>query len=474
MIGYFIVMVVAVSTIAGLGAYVAQSTNLAHRRNDMIAAIQYAEGGAVTACKDLDGTLTTTKTGGNMNSRLANKGYAQNNSVSTSSDTVYERTISSPFTNQTVTAQIWLPNVSVPKTARIVATAIKGKVTQTATVNVRMTWGYPAAIISTNPGIKTSSTGKDNNSGNVAVNGGNNGPIIVDANTGEAILANGWVNMDPDASVDRTAVSATNYNTANEIPDYTFQGTRNTLFDFPRFIAVADLTTNKYNPVGNNHFTNLATFLTANNRAWTNVNTANRALEGVIVVDIKKAEMKNQITVDLAPNGINVRGTLFFNFASDVGPTDKIFNLATMNINAADLSGLVATNSATYASGYPPVYFDNANKNPTNIDIHSFNNKFANVTPEEDLPALLYSIGILDMHGNANVCGVMYTPSFCEIENKKSDQIQYFKGSIITGLGIYFENNNASTSIVSYDAKTLDYLATLNGAGKRVMVSYWQ
>src|SRR6266576_2014026 len=115
MIGYFIIMVVALSTIAGLGAYVAQSTNLAHRRNDMIAAIQYAEGGAVIACKDLSAALTSSKTG-NMNSRLATRGYAQNNSLTTSSETVYERTISSPFTNQTVTARIWLTNAAAPKT----------------------------------------------------------------------------------------------------------------------------------------------------------------------------------------------------------------------------------------------------------------------------------------------------------------------------------------------------------------------
>ena len=58
MIGYFIVMVVTISTIAGLGAYVAQSTSVAHRRNDMIAAIQYAEGGAVIACTDLNAAIT--------------------------------------------------------------------------------------------------------------------------------------------------------------------------------------------------------------------------------------------------------------------------------------------------------------------------------------------------------------------------------------------------------------------------------
>src|SRR5216117_2526681 len=81
MIGYFIVMVVAVSTIAGLGAFVAQSTSLAHRRNDMIAAIQYAEGGVVIGCSNLN-TAFTSRTG-TLGERLGNRGYVLNRSAST-------------------------------------------------------------------------------------------------------------------------------------------------------------------------------------------------------------------------------------------------------------------------------------------------------------------------------------------------------------------------------------------------------
>ena len=232
---------------------------------------------------------------------------------------------------------------------------------------------------------------------------------------------------------------------------------------------MADLTTNALNPKGNNHFTNLLTFFTANNRAFTN---AAKSLEGVIVVDIagKDSNLGNLNPTKL-PNGVNVKGTLFFKFDSSFGPLDKIINTATMNINPANLSGLVATNPATYTSGYPPVYYDNT-KNPTNINITS--KGFANVAPDEDLPALLYSIGILDIHGNANVCGVMYTPSFVEIENKLDNQIQYFKGSIIMGLGIYFENVHKSSSVISFDPKTIDSIATLGSAGKQLKVAYWQ
>ena len=471
MIGFLILMVVTISTIAGLGAYVAQSTHLAHRRNDMIAAIQYAEGGAVIACNNLNSVITNKSTTGNLTSKFANLGYSQNGSLSTASQTVYERTISAPFGNQTVKAQIWLPNTSPPTSARIVTTTTKGKVTQKATVNVRVAWAYPGAIISTNPG--TTSNGVDKGTaqdGNVVINGDKSGPIVVDGGPGLAILANGHVNLDPVyAKVPASAISSTNYNTSNEIPDYTSQGTGNTLFDFNRYVAIADLTTNAYNPKGNNHFTNLATFITANNKASTN---AAKALEGVIVVDIAgKDSNLGSLDPSHFPNGINVKGTLFFKFDSSFGPLDKIVNTATININPANMTGFVSTNSATYPSGFPPVYYDNS-KNPTNINITS--KGFANVTPDEDLPALLYSIGILDIHGNANISGVMYTPSFFEIENKADNQLQYFKGTLICGLGIYYENTKKSTSVISFEPKAIDAIATLGTAGKKVAVAYWQ
>ena len=306
----------------------------------------------------------------------------------------------------------------------------------------------------------------------MVVDGDKSGPIIVDGNIGLAILANGHVNLDPTyAKIPASAISSTNWATADEIPDYTSQGTSNTLFNFDRYVAVADLTTNVLNPRGNNHFTNMSTFFTANNRAFTN---AAKALEGVIVVDVAGNDpYKGNLEPKYLPNGINVRGTLFFKFDSSFGPLDKIVNTAAMNINPANLSGLVATNPASYPSGYPPVYTDNT-KNPTNANIAALGKHFSNVTADEDLPALLYSIGVLDIHGNANVSGVVYTPSNMEIENKQSGQIQYFKGSLINGLGIFFENNQAATSIISFDARTIDSIATLGAAGKQLKVAYWQ
>jgi hypothetical protein len=272
--------------------------------------------------------------------------------------------------------------------------------------------------------------------------------------------------LNPPAS----AYSMTNWGTANQIPDYTAQGTSNTLFDINRFIAVANATPHGYAPSGNNHFTNLSDFMTA----VQNHPSQSNSLQGVIVVDIYQADKNlGNLTSQNLPNGINIEGTMLFNFS---GPgwdpvSEKIVVTASLNLNPADLSHLVPTNPATYTTGYPPVYTD-PTKNPVNINITPYG--YQNFTAADDLPAEIYTYGCLDMHGNANICGVCYTPSYMEIENKADSQTQYIRGACIMGYGIYYENLQNSVSIISYDPNALNALATLNGAGKQVKVMYWQ
>ena len=475
-LAYFIIVVLAVTALVSVSAYVAQSARVAHRRSDMIAARQYAESGAVIASVDMSTAYSTTNQSATFPGSLTTLStpYTLNSTLSTSAQNVYERTISSPFVNQTITAQIWVPNSASPKAGKVVASATVGDVTQSATVNLQMTFGYGAAIVSTGRGTTDPSVDKNTaKDGNVVVSGGGSGKtLIVDGGTGLAVAANGQVNIDPTATVPPGTVSKTNWSTANQIPDYTAQGTANSLFDFNRFIAVANATTNALNTAThNNHFTNLTTFIAAANAV---VLTPAAALEGVIVVDIPTKTDPDFGSLDVAhlPNGINVRGTLFFNFGPSFGPLDKIINEAEMNINPANLGGLVVTNGTTYASGYPPVYYDNS-KNPTNIVIAP--QGYTNFVAGDDLPALMYSIGTLDIHGPANVSGVCYTPSYMEIENKKAGQTQYFKGMLIMGEGIFYENSSSgSTSIISYDRSALDNLTTTGNKGKIVSVAYWQ
>lgn len=249
-----------------------------------------------------------------------------------------------------------------------------------------------------------------------------------------------------------TSVSMTNRNTAYEIPDYTADGSADQLFDFNRFIAAAK--------ASGNHFTNLTSFV--------NVMKTGVTLEGIVAVDIAKSELPS-LSDSTLPFGINIRGTLVFNFSAAYRPSDKIVNTAAMNINPANLSGLVLGNPATYTSGYPPVY-SNPAKNPANVDLVS--RGFANFTPYDDLPAFMYNVGILDMHGPVNISGVVYSPSFMEIENKQDGQIQYFKGSLIGGGGILVENIRSGTTIVSYDSNSLNLLATSGTKGKSLKVAY--
>src|ERR1041385_3156659 len=175
---YFIAVGIVAVAIASACTYVTVTTRLTHRRSDMIAATQYAQGGAVLACSDLNSAMTNTASSVFSALTSLSTPYTLSSTLSTSSQKTYTRTISSPFTSgQTVPAQISLPNVSSPTSAKIVATATVGSVTQSTTVNVKMAWAYPAAIISVSDGtaetVVQKSTGQD---GNVVVNGDKSGP----------------------------------------------------------------------------------------------------------------------------------------------------------------------------------------------------------------------------------------------------------------------------------------------------------
>ena len=472
LLAYMLIALVTLTAVASVTTFVVQTTNLARRGCERAWALQFAEGGAAVACGDLarafDNTFTSNEKSLPWQLQHNSGGvYSLNSSLSAGTSNVFERTVTAPFTDQSVQVQIWLPKTNNAQSGIVIGQATVGRVTQTAVTHVQMVYGYGAAILSDHPG--TTKTGVDKSTaqgGNVCINGDKNGPTLIDGGSGWAILANGRANVDLlYAKVATNAISMTNYNTANEIPDYTAIGSSDQLFDFNRFIAVADLTPNGPSPSKNNHFTNMPSFIAAQkNYSRTN------PMEGVVVISLTSKLMVDIDQNDF-PNGINIRGTLVMDYGADVGEWDKMINTATMNINPADLTGLNPTNPATYKSGLPVVYTD-PTKDPVNIDISS--KGFANFMPGDDMPALMYSNGILDIHGNCNISGVVYTSSFVEIENKADYQLQYFRGSIIGGNGIYIENTKKSATVVSYDPNCLDLLATSAGKGKKVAAIFWQ
>jgi hypothetical protein len=363
-------------------------------------------------------------------------------------------------------------------------------------------FGFGAAIVSTSAGTTETGIAKSvGQDGNIVINGYRNGPMIVYGGmNGLAVIANGRVNYNTNyLNLPTSAYSMTNWGTANQIPDYTAQGTSNTLFDFNRFIAVADYTSNGYSPSGNNHFTNISDFMVAANNYS---NAFNKTMQGMVVVDVPITDPNvhsltdtayKQITTITAsttdkktgivtpgytnivatgglPNGINVKGTLLLNFTgSGWDPvSEKLIITTSININAADLSGLVATNPATYMTGYPPIYAD-PTKNPANIDISL--RGYTNFTLGENLPALIGTVAPVDMHGDADVCGMFYTPSYVEIENKSDGQTQYFRGTLIMGHGAYLENLYRSTSIFSNDSNSTPVVAIASRAGHNLALN---
>lgn len=482
MMAFLLVMLIVSVSVAAMCAYMSTSTTMAQRSTWIVEAQQYAQSAAVIAARDLN-TAVTNPAIGSLGSKLTSISYAPYvlmTGVGGSGSNVYQRTIASgaPFTNQTATVQIWLTNTAAPPGAQIVTSATVGPVTQTATFNVGISFGYGAAILSVNDG--TTETGASKGvaqDGNVVINGNGSGTnyamVVYGGTNGLAAWANGMVNVSTTntgvVDVAANSVSSTNSSAGTPIPDYTAQGTSNTLFDINRYIAVANGTSEPttLNPNGNNHFTNMTTFLAAANKA----SNSATALQGVVVVDVSQSDSGNISTGNL-PNGINVEGSLVFNFiGSGWNPTtSKIVIDTPVNINPANLSGLVAGDPSTYTTGYPPTYAD-PSKNPANINISP---AYQNFTSADDLPALIYTIGVVDLHNALNISGAMYTPSYMEIENKHNGDIQYMSGELIMGNGIYFENTSTAKSIITYDPNAVKNLATAGNAGKRVLAQYWQ
>jgi len=256
-------------------------------------------------------------------------------------------------------------------------------------------------------------------------------------------------------------VSQSLASTPEEVPDFTQPGGDDQLFDFARFIAAANAGSGQV-------FTSLASFASAMNAA----NDIGQPLEGIIVLDLDvTAEGSNPKLADtgsekngmyLIPGGINIRGTLLFNFSEGAPDKYKVFINTPLRINAGDLSSLNPADESTYTTGYPPKFSD-PTKAPWNAVITP---TYDNFTTTSDLPALMFNTGIVDIHDEANICGVVYGPSFIEIENTGGNT-QYFNGSIIGGAGILLQGHSTTGfTAVKFDRNAVKNLETKDNKGK--------
>ena len=82
----------------------------------------------------------------------------------------------------------------------------------------------------------------------------------------------------------------------------------------------------------------------------------------------------------------------------------------------------------------------------------------------------MFNNAIVDIHGGANISGLVYGPSFIEIENKEGS-LQYFNGAILGGGGVLLQGDSGSGDIiVKFDASTINRLATDDAKGQGLRV----
>jgi len=287
--------------------------------------------------------------------------------------------------------------------------------------------------------------------GGISANGGvyfdkSDTPLITDT-------ANDYFNFAGEIEADLGGTGA-------EIPDFTAPGSADQLFDFDRIIALA-------RSGGGREFTTKAAFVDAMNAA----NALGTPLEGVTVLSIGPGWGNDKLDVADMPGGVNIRGTLVFNFASGTPANQKIWVTLPFNVNKADLTWMVPTDPNTYTTGYDTPYLD-PTKKPSAVDISGLG--FENFTEDDDLPALMFNTGIVDQHGASNICGLIYGPSFVELENK-AGQVQYFNGSILGGAGVLVEGHDSTGyTVIAFDENTIDKLATAAGVGKGLRILSWR
>ncbi|MEW6323953.1 MAG: pilus assembly PilX N-terminal domain-containing protein [Nitrospirota bacterium] len=398
------------------------------------------------------------------------------------------------------------PLAGDPNTAWVTATATSGQVTKAVRVQIRYAldtsfWG---ALISDanstcSPGTNPKGAaqcgnivfnGNGTSDSNLYLDGGAsaNGNILYYSNNGASGVdmtdASTCPDGSPDCAVelhvsDTGTLSQDLGGTSGAIPDYTDPSSSAQLFDFTQFIHAA-------NQPGVGEVMSLAQFADYFQPApGADCSSITTPLEGIIVVNVDATLYGNnnpkldtaQTPADSNPATgdfrgvcpIDVRGTLLFNITNNANPLYKIFVKTGLNVNPADLSTVIPGDPSTYTTGYPPPCGGAGEPVcPWDVDLSGYADcgggtvQCQNFGENADLPALMYNTGIIDIHDEANISGVLYTPSFVEIEQKADGNTQYINGSIIAGGGIYIEDRNtanAGNTIISFDADALTDLA---------------
>ena len=380
---------------------------------------------------------------------------------------------------QPTSTVVFASRSDTPSFQRVVVTAEGRNGTQTRRVsaNVKLVFSaYQAAIVADNPAISTTGSGKGlaKDGGNVVFNG-------VNQHVHGGIRANAGVYVDSSTTPLTTENASTEMGTftggvrsnliggLDEVPDFTDPGSQQQLFDFDRFKFAAKAGAGSYHG-------SLQAFVTAMNAA----NDNNLPLEGIVFVTIDAAvEGKNPKLKDAAggkkkkkgseyaiPKGINVVGTLVFNFENASDSFYKVFIETPLNINKAPLpTPFDPANAAHLTSGYPPVYTQG--QDPRGYALNSAT--YPDFGMDDDLPALMFDNGTVDIHHRTNVSGAVYGPSFIEIENQHGE-LMYFNGVMVGGGGVYLKGHADNPQVFVFNPSAVDNLPTYLDQGKTPII----
>ncbi|MDH5324189.1 MAG: hypothetical protein OEZ68_20010 [Gammaproteobacteria bacterium] len=73
----------------------------------------------------------------------------------------------------------------------------------------------------------------------------------------------------------------------------------------------------------------------------------------------------------------------------------------------------------------------------------------------EDIPTYLYTGGLIDMHDNVFISGLLYVPQAIELEAKQANVVQYIIGGVVVRDGFYIEEHSGnSRTIISSEPTT--------------------
>ncbi len=82
----------------------------------------------------------------------------------------------------------------------------------------------------------------------------------------------------------------------------------------------------------------------------------------------------------------------------------------------------------------------------------------------EDIPAYLYSGGLVDMHHHVNISGLVYVPQAMELEQKQVSSRQYVMGSVVVRDAFFIEDGGGVT-LLSTDPDAISRIKVANGLG---------